>query len=69
MEPSNNQEVRGCSKCGGKKNTEKNEKGCTNCKKNLMKLIPTVTFSLIFFSFAVYGVVTFVKDMISLFSK
>lgn len=61
-----------CQKCNSKKNTEQNSengKTCTNCKKNFIKLIPTVTFSLIFFSFAVYGVVTFVKDMIGLFSK
>ena len=65
-----------CQKCNSMKNKqveenqqEKDGKTCTNCKKNFIKLIPTVAFSLIFFSFAVYGVVTFVKDMIGLFSK
>jgi hypothetical protein len=65
-----------CQKCNKTKNMQNeqngqqdNEKTCSTCKKNFIKLIPTVAFSLIFFSFAVYGVVTFVKDMIGLLSK
>ena len=75
MDKSNAQEVKSCQKCGGNKNNvidnkdETKKKGCSTCKKNFIKFAPTVTFSLIFFSFAVYGVFTFVKDMISLFSK
>lgn len=80
MEETNTPKVKSCQKCGANKNNvvnndlvndkdEKNKKVCNTCKKNFMKFAPTVLFSLIFFSFAVYGVVTFVKDIINLFSK
>jgi hypothetical protein len=66
----------GCQKCNAMKNEENQNKGlttkektCKTCKNNFVKFAPTLAFSLIFFSFAVYGVVTFVKDMIELFSK
>ena len=68
MDKTNAQEVKSCSKCGNKKNTQE-EKKCSTCKKAKQKIMPTVIFSLVFFGFAVYGVFTFVKDMITLFSK
>ena len=39
MEPNKSQEVKSCSKCGAKKNNDADKKGCTNCKKNLIKVI------------------------------
>jgi hypothetical protein len=66
----------GCQKCNKNKNMQNeqngqqdNEKTCSTCKKNFIKFLPTVALSLIFFSSAVYGLITFVKDMITLFSK
>ena len=68
MDKSNAQEVKSCSKCGAKKNTTE-EKKCTKCKKAQQKIMPILLLSIVFFGFAVYGVFTFVKDMITLFSK
>jgi hypothetical protein len=66
-------EVKTCSKCSANKNkdkqSEKSEKTCKTCKENLNKFVPYLILSFTVFGFAVYGVVTFVKDMISLFSK
>jgi hypothetical protein len=70
MEETNTSEVKTCSKCGSnKKSTTKEEKKCSKCDKAKQQMMPIVIFSLIFFSFAVYGAITFVKDMIFLFSK
>ena len=66
MEPSNNQESKGCSKCGQNK---KDEKTCKTCKKNFNKFLPYMILSVGLFGFAIYGIVVFIKDMISLFSK
>lgn len=68
MDKTNTQEVKSCTKCGAKKNTGE-EKKCTKCKKAQQKIFPIIIASLVFFGFAIYGVVTFVKDMIELFSK
>ena len=38
-------------------------------RKAQQKIMPIVLLSLVFFGFAIYGVVTFVKDMVVLFSK
>jgi hypothetical protein len=65
MDKLNSQEVKSCKKCG----RNKNEKECSTCKKNLKSLFPSIMLSLTLFSFAVYGIIIFVKDMIALFSK
>ncbi len=68
MDKTNAQEVKSCSKCGDKKNTNE-EKKCSKCKKAQQNILPILIVSLVFFGFAIYGIVTFVKDMITLFSK
>jgi hypothetical protein len=66
MEPNNNQQVKGCSKCGAKKNEEKK---CKTCNETKQKLVPYVVLSILFFGFAIYGFVVFTQKMMELFSK
>jgi hypothetical protein len=69
MENTNVQEVKSCTKCGAQKQNTNEGKKCSKCKKAQQKIMPILLLSLVFFGFAIYGVVTFVKDMVVLFSK
>jgi len=68
MDKTNSQEVKSCSKCAAKKNS-KEQKKCTTCEKTKQKMLPIVVFSIIFFGFAVYGTIVFIKEMIGLFTN
>jgi hypothetical protein len=69
MDKTEAQEVKSCTKCGAKKQNTNEEKKCSKCKKAQQNILPILIVSLVFFGFAIYGIVTFVKDMIVLFSK
>jgi hypothetical protein len=70
MEVTNIKEVKGCSKCSKNKSAnEKDEKTCKTCKKTFNKFVPYLIISMALFGFAIYGIVVFVQNMITLFSK
>jgi hypothetical protein len=44
------------------------EKKCTKCDKMKQSIVPQVVLGVLIFSFTIYGVVEFVRDIIELFS-
>ncbi|CAB4129802.1 hypothetical protein UFOVP117_106 [uncultured Caudovirales phage] len=44
------------------------EKKCTKCDKMKQSIVPQVVLGVLIFSFTIYGVVEFVRDIIELLS-
>lgn len=49
------------------KNSE--EKKCTKCDKMKQSIVPQVIVGVLVFTFTIYGIVEFVKDIIELLTK
>jgi hypothetical protein len=45
------------------------EKKCTKCDKMKQSIVPQVAIGVLVFSFTIYGIVEFVKDIIELLTK
>jgi hypothetical protein len=45
------------------------EKKCTKCDKMKQSIVPQVAIGMLVFSFTIYGIVEFVKDIIELLTK
>jgi hypothetical protein len=45
------------------------EKKCTKCDKMKQSIVPQVIVGVLVFSFTVYGIVEFVRDIIELLTK
>jgi hypothetical protein len=45
------------------------EKKCTKCDKMKQSIVPQVIMGVLVFSFTIYGIVEFVRDIIELLSK
>lgn len=45
------------------------EKKCTKCDKMKQSIVPQVLIGLLVFTFTIYGIVEFVKDIIELLTK
>jgi hypothetical protein len=45
------------------------EKKCTKCDKMKQSIVPQVIVGVLVFSFTIYGIVEFVKDIIELLTK
>ena len=63
-------ENKGCNTCKSKQNQKStDDKTCKTCKKNLNKFLPYMILSVALFGFSIYGIVTFIKDVIALFTE
>jgi hypothetical protein len=45
------------------------EKKCTKCDKMKQSIVPQVIMGVLVFSFTIYGIVEFVRDIIELLTK
>ena len=45
------------------------EKKCTKCDKMKQSIVPQVLIGMLVFTFTIYGIVEFIKDIIELLTK